>query len=191
LKIFNFDPDTLRTKIVWAVTVAMITALTIFNAAADDKPRTLNNEAKKDKIHITANSLITENESGFAEFNGNVRAVQGKTVIIADSLKIFYRQGRKNKKSPTAAGATIDKIVATGNVKITFDDKVAVTRQAVYLTETRVLILTGPNSKVTSGKDSVSGVKITLNRVDGRIKVESSPDQRVKAVFSSGGKGLK
>ena len=191
MKIFNFNPGTLRTQIVGAVTVAMITVLTIFNAAADDKPRTLPNTAEKDKIYITANSLITESESGFAEFSGNVRAVQGKTVIIADRLKIFYRQGPKKKENPTAAGTSIEKIVATGNVKITFDDKVAVTQQAVYLTETRVLILTGPNSKVTSNKDSISGDKITFNRVDGRIKVESGPGQRVKAVFSSGGKGLK
>jgi lipopolysaccharide export system protein LptA len=187
LKIFNFNPSTFQTQFVWTIAVAIITALTIIKAAADENPA----ETEKDKIHITANTLISETESTYAEFRGNVKAVQGETVISADSLKIFYRQGQKNKKNPTATEAAIEKIVASGNVKITFDDKVAVTQQAVYLTGTRVLMLTGPNSKVTSGKDSVSGEKITFFRADGRIKVESGPDQRVEAVFSSGGKGLK
>jgi lipopolysaccharide export system protein LptA len=187
LEIFSFNLNSLRTQLLWAVAVATLTALTIMTAAADDNPA----ETEKDKIHITADTLISETESKYAEFSGNVRAIQGETVIRADSLKIFYRQGQKNKKNPTAAGAAIEKIVATGNVKITLDDKVALTQQAVYLTATRVLMLTGPNSKVTSGKDSVSGQKITFFRAEGRIKVESGPDQRVEAVFSSGGKGLK
>lgn len=191
MKIFNFDSNARRLQSVLTVVVALISALAVFNAAADDKQLSRYSETEKDKIHITANTLISESESRFAEFSGNVRALQGGTVITADRLKIYYRQAEKSSGNPTAAGTAIEKIVATGNVKITFEDKVAVTQQAVYLPETRVLMLSGANSKVTSGKDSVSGEKITFNRTDGRIKVESGPDQRVEAVFHSGGKGLK
>jgi LmbE family N-acetylglucosaminyl deacetylase len=102
--------------------------------------------------------------------------------------------------SPLALGGHVDhrltrtaieKLEASGNVKITFDDKVAVAQKAVYQTEKRVLVLSGPNSKVTSGKDSISGEIITYYRADERIKVESGPNKRVEAVFSSGGAGLK
>ncbi len=74
-------------------------------------------------------------------------------------------------------------------MKIRFDNRVAVTQQAVYITESRILILTGTGSKVTSGNNSISGSKITLYRVDGRITVESSSEKRVEAVFYSEEKG--
>ena len=77
------------------------------------------------------------------------------------------------------------------NVKINFDNRVAVTSQAVYNTETRVLVLSGDNSRIISGKDSISGEKITLYRTTGGITVESSKDKRVEAVLYSGEKGLK
>jgi lipopolysaccharide export system protein LptA len=81
-------------------------------------------------------------------------------------------------------------MVSTGNVIIKFDDRVATSDQAVYMTETRILILTGPGSTIKSGNNSVTGDKITLYRNDGRIYVESSGEKRVKAIFYSGDKGI-
>jgi len=166
-------------------------ALSAPSAGADKKEPAPVAESGKDKIRITADTLTTESKAQFAEFSGNVKAVQGATVIIADRLRIFYKKDAQNKAAPRAEGTAIEKLEASGNVKITFDDKVAVTQKAVYLTEKRVLILSGPNSTVTSGKDSISGETITYNRADERIKVESGPNKRVEAVFSSGGAGLK
>jgi len=51
--------------------------------------------------------------------------------------------------------------------------------------------LSGNNSKIVSGNNSISGEKITLYRTTGRINVESSGGKRVEAVFYSGEKGLK
>ena len=53
-----------------------------------------------------------------------------------------------------------------------------------------MLVLSGPNSKIVSGSDSVAGEKITIHRANGRINVESGGEKRVNAVFFSGGKGL-
>ena len=172
------------------VVTMLVTVVMAFHVDAEDKQHTKNSEIEKDKIHITADTLISESETGVAEFIGNVRAIQERTVITSDSLKIYYKQDVKNKKNGPTGEASIEKIVASGNVKITFDNKVAVTQQAVYQTEARILILSGANSKVISGNDSISGEKITYYRNDERIKVESGPEQRVEAVFSSGGKGL-
>ena len=141
---------------------------------------------EKSKIHISADTLSTDSQSKVAEFKGNVRATQEKTVIIADSLKIYYTQGQGS----TPGASAITKIIAAGNVKITFDEKVAVAEKAVYTAKTRVMVLSGPNCKISSGKDSLSGEKITYYRDDERVQVESGKKQRVEAVFFSGGKGI-
>ena len=86
---------------------------------------------------------------------------------------------------------SIKKLVANGNVKIYFDNRVAVTPQAVYNIETEILILSGDNSRIISGNDSISGEKITLYRTTGRINVESGSEKQVEAVFYSGEKGVK
>jgi len=191
MKIFSFKPSARRVVSVITSAVILSGVLTVLPVQAEEKRPAPGAEDEKNKIRITADTLTTESKAQFAEFSGNVKAVQGATVIIADRLRIFYKQDAQKKSAPRAEGAAIEKLVASGNVKITFDDKVAVAQKAVYHTEKRVLVLSGPNSKVTSGKDSISGEIITYYRADERIKVESGPNKRVEAVFSSGGVGLK
>lgn len=160
--------------------------------AGDKPPDTdTHNRAKNKKIHITADKLISDNKANHAEFIGNVRATQAETVITADRLKIFFKRNPGNKDTPSVTRESIKKIVANGNVKINFDNRVAVTPQAVYNIETEVLILSGNNTRIISGNDSISGEKITLYRTTGRINVESGSEKRVEAVFYSGEKGLK
>ncbi len=45
------------------------------------------------------------------------------------------------------------------------------------------MILSGENSKVINGKNSITGSKITLNQKSGQVKVESSGTKRIKAEF--------
>lgn len=163
------------------------------SGSADEKPKDTDIRSRSEtrKIHITADKLISDNELDYAEFIGNVRATQEDTVITADRLKIFVKKNSDNKSDPGSGTESINKIIASGNVKIIFDNRVAVTPQAVYNTETGILVLSGDNSRIISGKDSISGEKITLYRTTGRITVESGEQKRVEAVFYSGEKGLK
>jgi len=163
--------------------------MTVWSYAEDAPSKPSKNDADQ-KIHITSDSLITNNETNYAEFIGNVRASQGSSIITADRLKVFFQKGMKNQKNPIAGQESITKIVANGNVTINFDNKVAVAEQAVYITNTRIIVLSGANSKITSGNDSISGEKITFYRTDGRINVESGEEKRVDAVFFPGKNGL-
>jgi len=146
---------------------------------------------QKEKINVVADLLTSNSEARFAEFVGNVRATQGETVITSDRLKIFYSERLSESKNPTAGEGAVKRIIATGNVKISFDNRVATAQEAVYNTESKILVLSGPHSKITSGTDSITGEKITYNRSDGRITVESGRDSRVEAVFHSGGSGIR
>jgi len=174
----------LKLALFWGV--AFMTPLTF----AENTPQA-QDQSEGEKIHITADRLTTDTEARWADFIGNVRAIQGTTVLTSDRLKIFYKQLSKADQEEGPNEASIERIIANGHVKLKFENRLAVSEQAVYISDTRVLVLTGPNSKITSGNNSVSGQKITLYREDGRIIVEGGTKDRVEAVFYSGESGLK
>lgn len=159
----------------------------IFAADKTPKPK---KDGGVEKTHITADMLIVDGNSNKAEFIGNVKAVQGTTVITSDRLNIFYQRDIAGTKDKVKGNESIKEIIATGNVKILFDDKIAQTQHAVYTTITRIFTLTGPGSKITSGDNSISGSKITFFRDDGHVKIESSRSNRVEAIFESDGKKI-
>lgn len=177
----------------WAVFFLLISCFLMHMAYANDTSRIPKKKSSggNGAIHITSDKLIADNKTGYAEFIGNVKATQEDTVITSDRLKIFYKKNIANKGLLSASEESIHKIVAKGNVEIKFDNRVATAQEAVYNTETMVLVLSGSNSKIISEKESISGEKITFYRTDGRINVESGSKKRVEAVFYSGQKGIK
>jgi lipopolysaccharide export system protein LptA len=193
MKALDFKQFLSRIFLFFLAVFMLAAFLAAHSGYAGDKPldTDTHNRTKNKKIHITADKLISDNKANHAEFIGNVRATQEETVITADRLKIFFKRNPGNKDTPSVTRESIKKIVANGNVKINFDNRVAVTQQAVYNIETEVLVLSGDNSRIISGNDSISGEKITLYRTEGRINVESGSEKQVEAVFYSGEKGLK
>ena len=156
--------------------------------AQTDRPAQSGKAKPPQKIHITSQRLISDQANNVAEFIGNVRANQGETEIVADSLKIFF--SRKSGDSDASPAQSLDKLVATGNVEIKFDNRLAVARQAVYITAQRVLILNGPGASVTSGENTITGETITFYRADGRFTVEGGAKGRVNAVILPAESGL-
>ena len=194
MRLLNFNKNLCPILLFFALVYTVLAVPVVPSSGyADEKPQHTDARSLSEdrKIHITADKLISDNKVDYAEFIGNVRVTQEDTVITADRLKIFVNKNSDNKGASGVGTQSINKIIASGNVKINFDNKVAVTRQAVYNTETGVLILSGDNSRIISGKDSISGEKITLYRTTGRITVESSKEKRVEAVLYSDEKGLK
>lgn len=134
-------------------------------------------------IRVVTDRAIMDSRSRYTEFSGNVTVDIDDTTIVADWLKVSYRPGLGKDLKMSMSRNAIQEIRAKGNVRITFDDKVAVTGQAVYTPENDTLVLTGEGSKISSGDDYIAGDKIILNRGDGTFKVESSGNRKVEAVF--------
>jgi lipopolysaccharide export system protein LptA len=146
-------------------------------------------EPKNDKIsspmEITADRMVTDNATNTAEFSGSVKATQGGTQITADRLILHYGQ------SNASAANDIDKIEAIGQVRILFDNRVAVSEQAVYTTSDRKLVLVGPNSKISEGTDEISGGQITFDRNSEKVTItKGNQDGQVKAIIRSDQRGL-
>lgn len=150
----------------------------------------LSSENGGGNIHITADRLIARSQSNYAEFIGNVHAVNDDMDITADILKVFYDQSPEGDTASGAgnditAGKTVREIVATGNVTIKFSDKTAVTDNAVYTRKTGKIVMTGADSKVTSESGYIAGEIITLQTVTEQVTVESGDSKRVEAVINS------
>jgi len=180
-------------------TVFVVTALVLLHLsyASDKTNDTATSHGEKDeKIHIIADKLVSDSETNSFEFIGDVKATQGDSVVTGDRLKVFYKKGTDTKDagtkdSPLSSEQSIQKIIVKGHVVIKFDNRIAMAEQAIYTTETKILVLTGPDSKIISGNDVISGETITLYRADERIKVESGKEKRVEAVFYTGEQGIK
>lgn len=141
-------------------------------------------------IHIIADLAQHDRNKQLSEFIGNVKVTQGKSYLKTDRLQIYHKNSADPTKETTDAEEAIEKVMALGHVYVNFDNKVAVAEKAVYTTKTGVLVLSGKNTKVTTGKNSIAGKRITVYRFEDRITVEGGSKNRVEAVFYSDGKGL-
>jgi lipopolysaccharide export system protein LptA len=143
---------------------------------------------KASPIHITSDLLVSDSRNNSAEFSGNVKVVQDQTTITADRLVLVYN---KDASAEGASGAdSIDRVEATGHVRIEMDGRVAESERAVYRTDSRTLVLSGQGSKVISGKDVIESSKITFYRDTGNVKMEGDKENQVKAIIRSDQRGL-
>lgn len=181
LKRFSFWLCAAMVMACWIAAAPIAPAL----GASQSEPK--GQEQEEQPIQITANQLINDNEQKYAEFIGAVKAVQGDFVMTSDRLRIYYAGDLMNPKEEASDEERLKKITAFGNVRIITQQYEAEAEQVDYDVQTTEIVLIGENSKVISGKNSVTGSKIILNRRDGRFKVEGGQKKRVKAVFYSKG----
>lgn len=146
-----------------------------------------------ERIEISADRLVFDNNTQSAVFSGNVNAMQGATRITADRITVFYESDDANPKGQPDTQAAIRRIVSEGRVTIRFDDKVAETPKAIYIKASGILELVGEGTRVTSGQNTITGNRITVDRARDNITVEGGGSQRVEAVIFPGqvdGSGL-
>jgi lipopolysaccharide export system protein LptA len=157
-------------------------------AAGQPETKAPADKAQEEPIQITADELISNNEQQYAEFIGNVKVVQADWVITSDKLRIYYEGDLMNSEAKgKSSDQSLKRIVATGNVKIRSDQYSADSEKAEYDMADMTVTLSGEDSTVFQGKNSITGSKIIIYRRDGRVKVEGSKNKRIKAVFYSEG----
>lgn len=172
-------PNRLR----WFWTIALVAVAALMSIAAWAADDSKSGQAESEPIQIVADELISFNEEKYAEFIGNVKVTQGEFTITSDKLRIYYRGELLDAEKKDSEEDAIKKIIATGNVRITSEQYTAEAEKAEYDTTTMTVVLSGENSKVISGKNSISGPIIRLNQKSGQVKVEGSATERIKAEF--------
>ncbi len=127
----------------------------------------------KGPINITSNSMLAKDKDSTVEFKGNVVVTSEDSIIHADIITMFFnRETEKDKKKSGGQNNKIEKIIALGNVKYFSGERKAFAGKAVYTYEDEILVLTGDMPKVITGKNSVTGKKITLFQKNGKIIIE-------------------
>jgi len=143
-----------------------------------------------EKVHITSDTMMFDDKNSQVEFTGNVVATRLDATIHADHVKVLL-YSEAEKKSRTVKGEAkapddnIKQLIATGNVKVIQNDATATADKAVYNTTQKTIVLTGESPTVLSGKNYVTGKKITLFQDTRRVVVESDKTRRVEAFFDS------
>ena len=153
------------------------------------------NQTKKDAakpIVINSTTLEADNKKKTVTFTGDVDAQMDNFAVYCHKIVVYYEEAPE-KKGPKETGTKIDKIVATGNVKIVrAEGGVATGKKAVYYHLDEKLVLTG-NPVVKEKNNFVEGDRITLFLKEDRSVVESLQDKKVRAVIFPGqekGQGL-
>ena len=160
----------------------ILTLIPMGSIIAQDKNLRLNKAA--DRIAIRADKLIADNATRLIEMIGNVEAVRGAMKIQADRLKVVPLETSPAKKRQASFKDSVNKVVANGNVRITYGEFIATADQAVYSAHKETIVLTGNPSKVTRGDQSMTAKQMILFVEDERVRVSGQGQQRVKAVFN-------
>jgi lipopolysaccharide export system protein LptA len=125
---------------------------------------------QRQPVDITSDQVETYTKENRVIFKGSVIARQRDIVIYADSIEaIMVNEGKG-----------IERIIASGNVKVQQGPRVADCQKAVFYNPERKVLLTG-DPRVWEGENMVSGEEIVFDIAQNRVEVKSGLTQRGKA----------
>ncbi len=141
-----------KTVLISGLFLALFFHSVAYSAAEQEKP-----------VVITAQTLIADNRSNSAVFEGSVVAKTEGIIIYSDRMKVFYSdfQGK------------IIKINVSGNVRVHKGERAIFSQEANYFGEEEKIVFTG-EPKVVDGENMIMGTEITYFLKDDRTIVKDS-----------------
>ncbi|MFA5311503.1 MAG: LPS export ABC transporter periplasmic protein LptC [Candidatus Omnitrophota bacterium] len=101
----------------------------------------------KDRVVITCDGpMEVDYGKNIASFNINVRVERPDIIIYSDKMDIYFTAGDKGSKAvktTESMAGSIDRIVASGNVRIVRGDNVSYSQEAVYTAQDKRIVLNG------------------------------------------------
>ncbi|RJQ51887.1 MAG: hypothetical protein C4526_08990 [Nitrospiraceae bacterium] len=135
----------------------------IFSATLVESPAAPAGKTGKNPVVITSQSLTADNKNNLAVFEGSVVAKTEDMTIYSDRMTVFYNNSE----------STINKIEASGNVKVHKKERAIFSDRAVYMNDEKKIIFQG-NPKAVEGENVISGAQIIFFLQDDRAVVEES-----------------
>ena len=149
--------------------VLVLVPAALLSAVYAENDRPVARQGAQGTIDITADKIQIKSRAGVEEsvFNGNVTVKQGDVTLSCDKLVIVYdekkeRTAAENKDKKLTA-STIKSITASGNVKITQNERKATADKAVWDYAKRTITLTEGPPRLWQGRDSISGHRIIMH----------------------------
>ena len=148
---------------------------------------------------ITAKKMTVKNQDSQAVFEGAVVLTRGSLVVYSDRMVVMFRaqdplesNGQKGPEAvkgvapskgpdamPAVSNRSINRIEATGRVKIEKDSGSATCEKAIYYHEGDKIVLTGDPVAWDKGT-RVSGKQITMFLAEDRSVVEGGSHVRIE-----------
>ena len=175
---------TARIPIIYNISLVLLLVLLYLFAQvalAAQKNETAEKKQPPADVKITSDKMVASKDQSMVEFMGNVKAVRADSVLLANSIKVFFHTSKTKREGQS----NIKRILATGNVEYTEGKRKAFSDQADYDTVDEILVLTGEEARLLTGKSWISGKKITLFKAQDRVVVESTEKTRVEAFFDA------
>jgi len=154
------------------VSLLLLLVMTV-PAGAGEKPGALrSDEAGRQPIEITADTLNADSDGRTVTFEGNVVATQGGVTLHADRLFAEYSRGQN----------AIEKITADGNVRVVQEGREARAAHAVFYNLEQRIVLSG-GADLQQGENTLKGDTVTIYLRENRSVVTSGESGRVRAVL--------
>lgn len=118
---------------------------------------------EKKPIIITSDSLTINKKNNQALFSGRVVARKDDLTIFADTMLVFYDE----------TGSKIERIEATGNIKVLKDSKTILSEKAIYIAAEDSITFTG-EPVAMDGKNLIKGDKIVYYISEDRSVISNS-----------------
>ena len=151
----------------------------------------------EEPINITSNKFEARTIPGGKKgiFAGEVKVKQGDLELFTDELVIVYddEQGKAGSEAPAKrlprnlqSASGIRSIVASGNVKIKQQDRMALAGRAEYDNAKRTITLTGGPPQIWQGTDHGSAPKIIIFLDENRSEMLDVDGSRIKFQINPG-----
>ncbi len=173
----------------WLVLAICLTVATVATAATEAFAA----EEKTVPTAITADRLTYGLDGGQVVFQGQVHVVRPDLEIWSDKMTAVLAQAKDKKKDKAQAEAPdsldmgaggIERIVATGGVRMRYQGKEATCAKATLYMDQGLLELEG-DPVIRDGANSIKGQIIRLYLKDNRSEVVGGGNSRVEAVFQT------
>ena len=144
-------------------------------ASSIEKPLNSGKKNRKDKslsspfstmkpIQITSKSMEADNKKNMVTFKGNVVVKQEDIVILSDIMKVAYE-----------AKGGISRVEASGNVKMSQENRIATGKKLVFYNPEQKIVMTG-NAKIWQGDNLISCDKVTVLLEEDKIFFDGTVD---------------
>ena len=115
-------------------------------------------------VKITSKTMEADNKRNMVTFKGDVVVKQEDIVIFSDMMKVSYE--------PKGG---INKVEASGNVKMSQENRIATGKKLVFYNPEQKIVMTG-SPKIWQGDNLISCEKVTVLLEDNKIIFEGKVD---------------
>ncbi len=171
------------TSLLFFVSAAFLAGLVAPGPAGSQNLQKEIQKAGGKPIRVESKTPELNDKKKTVTFADNVQAKIDNFAIKCRKMVVYYESKEKAQKGAAKVDASIDRIVASGLVKIIRGKGgTAAAEKAVYYQRGEKVVLTG-NPVVKKGNDSVAGCRITIFLKENRSIVEACPNKKVRAVI--------